>query len=289
MLLAACSPVGVLNAAAPRVGVRLQAGIRYEAGPRHLLDVCAPKRLDGPAPVVVFYYGGGWEGGDRAEYRFVGAALAARGVVTVVPDYRVYPAVRFPAFMDDAAAALAWTERHVGEFGGDTSRIFLMGHSAGGQIATLLALDPRYVCAAGGAMGDIAGVIGLAGPYDFLPLRSETLKIIFGPEAERYRSQPIHYVSAQAPPMLLAAGTADKVVDPGNAIRLGKKLTEAGVPVTIAMYPGIGHGLAVGGFSSLLAPFVPVRRDALDFIAAHGARGAAAAARCPDALADIGR
>ncbi|MBW4092838.1 MAG: alpha/beta hydrolase, partial [Proteobacteria bacterium] len=249
MLLAACSPVGVLNALAPQAGVAVHDDIAYAAGPRHALDVYAPTRPAADAPVVVFFYGGGWEDGNRGMYRFVGATLAARGVVTVIPDYRLYPEVRFPAFMHDAAAAVAWTRAHVGAYGGDPDRLFLMGHSAGGQIATLLALDGTYLHAVGMTPRDIVGVIGLAGPYDFLPLHSATLKAIFGPRAERPLSQPIRYVTPDAPPMLLAAGTADHTVDPGNTRRLAARLRADDVPVEVRFYRGIGHRLLIGGFS----------------------------------------
>jgi acetyl esterase/lipase len=276
--LAACSPTAVLNAVAPRDGVTLTRDLAYADGPRQTLDVYAP-RFPGtvaptPAPVVVFFYGGGWESGSKDMYRFVGAALAARGVMTVIPDYRLYPQVRFPAFMDDAAAAVAWTHDNAVRFGGDPHRLFLMGHSAGGQIVALLALDGRYLRADGlSPRRDLRGVIGLAGPYDFLPLHSATLKAIFGPEAERPRSQPINFVSAQAPPMLLLAGHDDATVDPGNTVRLAARLRAAGGTVESALYPGVGHKTLIAAFSAPLTFLAPVREAALRFVAAHGAGG----------------
>src|SRR3954453_21256250 len=137
---AACSPIGALNALAPRRGLRVTRGLRYAPGERHELDIHAPVGAV-RAPVVVFIYGGGWREGDRSLYRFVGAALAARGFLTVVPDYRVFPAVRFPSFIQDAAMAVAWTRVHVARYGGDPGQVFLMGHSAGAHIAAMLALD----------------------------------------------------------------------------------------------------------------------------------------------------
>ena len=270
MLLAACSPASILNLMAPRADVRTSSDIAYASGPRHTLDIYAPVHPCAGAPVVVFFYGGGWESGSRKTYRFVGASLAAEGVVTVIPDYRLYPAVRFPGFMQDAAEAVAWTRDHVAHYGGDPNRLFLMGHSAGGQIATLLALDGQYLRAAGVDPGDITGVVGLAGPYDFLPLHSATLKAIFGPKTDWPRSQPINYVTAAAPPMLLAAGTADETVDPGNTARLAARLRQDGVTVDEHLYPGLGHKLLIGAFASPLVSFAPVRHDTLRFIAAHG-------------------
>ncbi len=281
-LLAACSPVGVLNALAPTRGVTLRRGIAYAPGARHRLDIYAPGAPAPPRPVVLFFYGGGWDDGSRAEYRFVGAALAEHGLVAVIPDYRLYPQVRFPAFMRDAAAAFAWTAANVAAFGGDPRRIFVMGHSAGAQIATLLALDTAYLRAAGADPADIAGVIGLAGPYDFLPLRTPTLQAIFGPPATWPQSQPINFVTPDAPPFFLAAGTADRTVYPFNTRHLAARLRQDHVPVEEKLYRGWGHKMLIGGFAGLLAPLLPVRRDVFAFIARHEApRVALAAARRP--------
>ena len=148
--LSACSPLKVLNGLAP--GRRVAQGLPFGAGPRRTLDVYSPARRD-PAPIVVFFYGGSWDSGAKEMYRFVGGALAARGCVVVIPDYRLYPDVRFPAFMDDAAAAVAWTHANAANFGGDPHRLFLMGHSAGGQIATLLALDAGFLRSVGLSQG----------------------------------------------------------------------------------------------------------------------------------------
>src|ERR1700722_13558436 len=211
LLASACSPATVLNALARSRGIVVQNDIPYLPGPRHALDVYAPAQGNGSAdrPVVVFFYGGGWEDGDRSLYRFVGAELAAHGIVAIIPDYRIYPDSVFPAFMQDAAQAVAWAHDHAAQFGGDPHRLFLMGHSAGGHIATLLAYDGEYLQAAGVDPRGIRGVIGLAGPYDFLPLKTATLKAIFGPESEWPRSQPINYVAAAAPATLLLAGSSD--------------------------------------------------------------------------------
>ena len=272
-LLSACSPAKLLNALAPRDGITLTRDIAYEAGPRHTLDVYAPKRAAEPAPVVVFFYGGNWDSGSREMYRFVGAALAARGVLAVIPEYRLYPQVHFPAFMHDAAAALAWTRAHIASFGGDARRLFLMGHSAGAQIATLLALDPTYLRSRDLSPGVVCGVIGLAGPYDFLPLHDPELMTIFGPEAERPRSQPINYVTSRAPPMLLLAGRDDTTVDPGNTLRLAAKLAAADVDVKSKLYPGLGHAALIGAFARPLGFLAPARKDVVDFINARGRCG----------------
>lgn len=272
LVVAACSPVTMLNLLAPEHGIVCHAAIPYGDGPRHKLDVYAPSAPPPGTPVVVFFYGGGWASGERGMYRFVGAELAAHGIIAVIPDYRLYPEVRFPSFVEDGAAAVAWAHAHAAEFGGDPQRLFLMGHSAGAEIATLLALDGSYLNAEGLDPRGIAGVIGLAGPYDFLPLHTAQLKDIFSAENAEYpRSQPIAYVTAAAPPMLLAAPVEEDTVDPGNTDRLAARLRAAGRPVTVIHYPGIGHKEMIGAIARPLSFLAPVLRDTLNFIAAAGA------------------
>jgi len=206
------------------------------------LDVFTPRATDAPAPVVVFFYGGTWQGGERDEYRFVGDALAARGALALVPDYRKYPQVRFPDFMDDAAAAVAWARRHAGALGGDPDRIFLAGHSAGAHIAALLATDPGYLDAHGVPQHAIAGLIGLAGAYDFLPSDDAELIAIFGDTPEQQaRSQPVNFVDRDTPPALLIHGDADRLVAPANSESLAGELRASGVAVVHTEIAGIGH------------------------------------------------
>ena len=264
--LAGCSSFALLNAVAPGKGFSRQADIAYGTLPRQKLDVYVPAdAVRGPFPVVVFFYGGGWEDGKRKDYRFVGAALASRGVMTIVADYRVYPDVVFPAFLEDAALAVKWAQRHAAQSGGNPKRLFVMGHSAGAHIAAMLAMNKQYLQSAGGDPGEVAGFIGLSGPYDFLPLKSPTLKKIFGDPAPR-STQPIDYVTADAPPALLITGSGDTTVDPGNSRRLAAALTAAGRPVAYRVYPDVGHGRVVAGFSPPLAGGVPVTDDVMRFI-----------------------
>jgi acetyl esterase/lipase len=274
LLLHFCSPMATLNALAPRDGITLTRDIAYGDGPRRTLDVYAPRSAVTPAPVLVFFYGGGWASGSKETYRFVGAALAARGVLVVIPDYRLYPEVRFPAFMDDAATAVAWAHANAASFGGDAHRLFLMGHSAGGQIAALLALDAGYLRSVDlSPERDVCGVIGLAAPYDFLPLDDAAAKAIFGAEADWPWSQPINHVSAQAPPMLLLAGRGDNTIDPGSTLRFAARLRAAGGIVRDELYPDVGHRTLIAAFAGPLVFLAPVREATLRFVEAHGACG----------------
>jgi acetyl esterase/lipase len=265
------SPNATLTWLARKEGIRVAASLPYGQGPRHTLDVYAPEAVPASAPVVVFFYGGGWETGAKEMYRFVGYSLAAQGLVVVIPDYRLHPAAEFPAFMKDAAEAVAWTRTNVARFGGDPEKLFLMGHSAGAHIATLLSMDPEYLISASPTVDQhsICGVIGLAGLYDFLPLRGE-LQAVFGPEANWPKSQPINYVSANAPPMLLLTGTSDGAVPYDNTLHLAERLRAKGATVEADLYPGIGHTGIIAALSDALTFMAPVRDTTLRFIKAHG-------------------
>ena len=254
------SAVDLINALAPRRQVRVVGGLRYAPGSRGLADLYVPAALPGPLPLVVFFYGGGWEEGEREDYRFVGAALAAQGVITVIPDYRLHPAVDYAGFLADGAAALAWTRQQAGSHGGDPERMVLMGHSAGAYIAAMLALDPRWGAAR------VAGVIGLAGPYDFEP-DTPSRRAIFPHGDELARAMPVNHARPGAPPMLLATGRRDRTVLPRNTARLAAALRRAGVPVAERRYPVIGHKLLVGALARPLQAAAPVLADCLRFIA----------------------
>ncbi len=274
---AACSGVALLNAAEPRGGVTVVRDLAYGPGARGRLDVYRPAHSTGPAPVVVFFYGGGWDSGRKDFYAFVGRALARRGLVAVIPDYRIYPEARWPDFVQDSAGAVAWARTHAAEHGGDPSELFLMGHSAGAYNAVMLAVDRRWLGAEGmEPRRDLKGVIGLAGPYDFLPLKSDKLKIIFGLEAQRPDTQPINHVDGANPPLLLVTDAADRVVDPGNTARMAARVRAAGGQVETRTYAGVSHSLLIAAVATPLRFLAPVFDDAVGFVHAHARRPAAA-------------
>ena len=227
--------------------------VTYGSGPRQRADVYRPlgadgRPMSGPAPVVVFIHGGSWESGTKGLYRWMGQGLAAQGYVAVLPNYGLMPATRFPDFVHDAARAVAYARAHAAEWGGDTTRVFVMGHSAGAQIAALLAYDGRYLDATGLSPAMLSGFIGLSGPYDFV-LDSKLLRRTFGgsPEYEA-ASQPVRYVTASAPRTLLVMGRDDRTVRPRNTHRLAARLAEVGAPFDTLWVPG-DHGVTVGAFA----------------------------------------
>ena len=163
-------PLDLINGPPGRAGLKVTRHLSYGEGARRRLDLYRPARTVGKLPVIVFFYGGSWQSGERADFGFVAARLARRGFLVAVPDYRVFPEVGFPGFLEDAAQAVAWMFDHAAGHGGDATSLFLMGHSAGAYNAVMLALAPDYLLTAGASAARLAGVIGLAGPYDFLPL-----------------------------------------------------------------------------------------------------------------------
>ncbi len=253
--------------AAMRRAIKTTRSIAYAGRSRHTLDVCRPADAIA-APVIVFFYGGAWRSGNKGMYRYVGRALARRGYVAVIPDYRIYPEVCYPEFIEDGALAVRWVKDNVGRFGGDPDKIFLKGHSAGAHIAAMLAIDARWLGKVGLSPGrDIAGLIGIAGPYDYLPLRDKELMTIFG-GADRPETQPISHVAPGAPPALLMTGGSDRLVEPGNSTRLAARLRAAGNAATVRVYRRVGHYFIIAALAPLLRFIVPVLRDVDTFIAA---------------------
>jgi acetyl esterase/lipase len=269
LFLAGCSRLGFLAANMPAAfgSYKRHANIAYGPDPQQRLDVYVPRRAAvEPRPVVVFWHGGRWREGDKADYRFVGAALAESGYLTLVANYRHYPQVKMPGFMHDAAQAALWAAAHANEYGGARERLYLMGHSAGAHLAALLALNPRYFAAAGQAAPRIAGVIGLSGPYDFLPLLEPDVQDMFGPPELYPQSQPINFVRADAPPMLLVHGLNDETVLPKNARNLATALGALGVPVTLRLYSKLSHADTVAALAALLRGRAATLADIRGFV-----------------------
>lgn len=264
--LAACSPGRVLNMATSANGASTEKDIHYGDGPRRTLDVYAPSGVRN-APVAVFFYGGSWQSGEKQTYQFVASALAAKGIVTIVPDYRLSPEVHYQGFLSDGALAVKWAKTHAQQYGGDPSKLFLVGHSAGAYIAVMLALDDEWLGAQGlSPARDIKGYVGISGPYDFLPSDDKKIADIFVTEKTPGASQPINHAGGRNPPGLLLHGTGDKTVYPRNSTGLGDKLRTAGSSVDVKLYPGVGHLGIIGAMGSPMRFVAPTLKDTTDFI-----------------------
>jgi acetyl esterase/lipase len=262
-LLSGCSPATLLNATVSRQGYTREADIAYGSDPRQKLDLYRPDRPRVDGKTVIFFYGGAWETGSKGDYLFVAQALAAGGYSVVIADYRLYPAVRFPAFVEDGARAVRWTADRVG-----SDKIFVMGHSAGAHIALLLAANTSYLDKAGVDRLKLGGAIGLAGPYDFRPLKSARLIEIFG-GANNPDIEAITFAKAPLPPALLIHGTADTTVYPRNSTNLAAAWRTARAPVDLKLYPDVGHVDVVAAFSGLLSGRAPTRTDVLAWLDAR--------------------
>ncbi|MFT6390322.1 MAG: acetyl esterase/lipase [Cellvibrionaceae bacterium] len=250
-----------LDWATPNTGYQVEKNIAYGTHNRQRIDVYKPTTPSAQNITILFFYGGSWEEGSKDKYRFVAQALAEKGHQVVVADYRVYPEVLFPGFMSDAAQALAWAADHLDQ------PIVLMGHSAGAHIAAMLALDSLYTSEFNVDAKRVIGLIGLSGPYDFLPLKRERLKTIFNAADDIQNTQPINFVTSSAPPALLVHGLADTAVLPFNTKNLAKKLSDNGVNVTMKLYPDKTHGVTVGALSVPFRKQLPILEDIQAFLA----------------------
>ncbi len=269
-LAAACTPsLATFDALTPKDGGARRVLRDRVFGPdvRQRLDVYAPNGTAGDAglPVLVYFYGGSWASGEKNDYRFLGQALASRGFVVAIPNYRLTPGVVFPAFVDDGALALKWVMQNIASVGGDPRRIVLVGHSAGAYNAIMLALDPHYLIAAGVDAHAIRGFAGLAGPYDFYPFDVDATRNAFGQAPDPQSTQPTRFARADGPPLLLLWGDRDTTVGRRSITNMERAARAAGEEVEAKIYPGLDH---VGIMLALSVPFRgngPVLRDVTEF------------------------
>lgn len=258
------APGAAEHKAAPTVG------IAYGKDERQKLDIYVPEgEATRPYPVLIFFHGGAWRDGEREGYGFLGRAFAALDIVTVVADYRKAPKHLFPAFVEDTASAIAWVDANIGRHKGDPDRLYIMGHSAGAHLVTMVALDPQWLAAKNLETSAIKGVVGLAGGYDFLPLTTDSSKIALGQWPRLTETQPITYARADAPPLLLLTGDKDTVVKPRNSTSLNARMNELGGKSELKIYPGIDHAEIIMAIARPFRKKAPVVGDVTGFIKAN--------------------
>lgn len=264
--LASCTPLGLLNAVIPSNHYKQSVDIAFGNGELQKLDVYRPTEPCKSCPVVIWVYGGAWNSGDKEEYQFIGEAFTSAGMIVVIPNYRKYPQVRFPDFIDDVANAVSWVNKNIQQYGGDPNQLNLMGHSAGAHIVMMLAFDPQYLAKAHVPKASIKTAIGLAGPYDFLPSSEDAVAQTFATAVPLEAGQPITYANGNGPPTLLAVGLEDVRVSPKNTFSLAKKIQDNGGRIELIRYPHLGHPDIVLSLSKPFRGLSSVRRDVLKFI-----------------------
>lgn len=248
--------------------VVVASNVVYDGDTGNMLDIYIPRGAIA-APTIVFLHGGRWTDGDKSEFAFVGQALARRGYMTVIPNLRKYPVVRFPAFVQDAAEVLRWVHQFIQAYGGDPGQLFLMGHSSGAHIAAMLAMDGQYLAAVEGGRDWLRGVIGLAGIYDFLPIHAPDLRDIFGPPEDFEKSQPVFFADGRNPPLLLLHGENDTVADAKNTKSLARTVRNAEGAVEVVMYQKLGHEEILQALSPRAAVQADVMDSIVDFVSRH--------------------
>ncbi len=243
---------------------------RYGPDQRHNLDIYRPRGTNQSNDVIVFFYGGRWCDGNRATYRFLGKILSRQGYLVVIPDYRTFPQVRFPTFMEDSALVIKWTRDNISNLGGNPNNIIVMGHSSGAHMAALLLTNTSFLAAHDLRREHVRQFVGLSGPYSFNPLDYESTAEIFNTANDINLARPIKNVSGLEPPMLLIHGERDETVYPVNTLNLTKAVSDAGGQARSIIYPNLGHKGTLASMSQPLRWRAPVLRDVLGFLKTGG-------------------
>ena len=246
--LSGCSSLDMVNAFTPSPN-GLPVTLSYGSSERQRVDVYQAGRRK---PLVIFFYGGSWNSGSRADYRFVARAFNDLGYSVAIPDYRLTPEALYPDFLKDSAQAISLLINRAEEFGADPQRVILVGHSAGAYNAMMVALDQRWLSPEDRQR--IRGVIGLASPVNFLPIELPAARLAFHWPNTPRDSQPIEHVSSSSPPMLFINANNDPLVDPRiNSIAMAEKLRAANVYVEVENFDGplgmINHARLVATLS----------------------------------------
>ncbi|MBN9523504.1 alpha/beta hydrolase [bacterium] len=225
--------------------VKKHADIAYRTDPeadreRHKLDLYVPENAKN-FPVLFFVHGGTWRSGKKEMYTALGEAFARLGIGTVVINYRLSPAVKHPAHVEDVAKAFAWTKANVAKYGGDADRITLFGHSAGGHLVSLLATDPTYLKTEKLTPADVRGVVSVSGVYSILP-EVALFHTAFGKDEKVCRlASPLAHVTGKHPPFLLAYGDNDFTQLDRMAIDMAAALKKHDSPCTLLKCDGRNH------------------------------------------------
>ncbi|MDC7685149.1 alpha/beta hydrolase [Asticcacaulis sp. BYS171W] len=273
LVLSGCSTLTAFNNMTPKDSgsKRVAQDVAYGDHPRHRYDVYAPtgsKPVKG-WPVLIFFFGGGWESGDKKDYAWMGRSLAALGYLVAVPNYRLYPEVVYPRFMEDAASAVRHIQREASTYGGDAKRLGVMGHSAGAYIAVTLALEESFLKFDPMASNPFRVCVGIAGPYDFYPFDVKAAIQTFGTYPRPQETQPLNHATQSTTKFLLQHSRADTVCGVHNSVNLDKALKKVGTSSTLQLYDGLSHQDCAAVYSVPFRGKAPLRADAAAFLKAN--------------------
>lgn len=237
-----------------------EENVSYGSLERQKYDQYVPEKINPETPILLFIYGGSWNSGEKSKYNFIGKTFAKEGFITIIPDYRLFPQVTFPDFVNDVALSFAKVRQKFPD-----RKIFIAGHSAGAQIGSLLTLDHSYLERHSlSACREIAGFIGLAGPYDF-EITEEKFKQIF-PAETRSQTQAVNYASSKSSPSLLLHGAIDTTVHAEDSKILKNALEANGNISEVKIYAAVGHINIVAALAPLLGILAPTKGDMVEFM-----------------------
>jgi acetyl esterase/lipase len=221
--------------AADTTAVRVVRDIAYlpdtsYADNKDKLDLYLPEGRTN-VPVIVSYYGGALMNGDKKQQTFIGQRFAAAGFATAVVNYRLSPAVRHPAHVQDAAASFAWVKRNIAKYGGNPDQVFVIGHSAGAYLVALLATDERYVAAHKLSLRDIRGAVPVSAFYwvERTGVAPDRDKSVWGTDKAVWAdASPAHHLRKDAPPMLILYADGDDEWRRQQNVEMAQVLQAAG-------------------------------------------------------------
>ncbi len=269
-LITSCSnfkATDVLNATLSSAHYTTSLDIAYGADQRQTLDIYYPKNktLGKDRPLIVFVFGGAWKEGDKKDFKFIAHAFTGAGYRVAIPNYRLYPAVKFPLFVNDVADAIAYIDKNEKTLFGDLSQgMVLMGHSAGAHTAALLATDQRYLGSRNVKI-EQKGLVVLAGPYDLL-LDDPEVVPIFQPINNEKIAKPARLVHKNMPPVLLLHGLKDTRVKPFHTQRFAQELQKAGIRHQLKLYQNVSHVNIIASIAAPLRYLNTSYKDILGFL-----------------------
>jgi acetyl esterase/lipase len=260
------APLPVFNALMIKdPGAKLiDRNIAYGENPRQRYNLFAPEQGNN-FPLLIFVQGGAWQFADKEGYDFVGHAFASKGYLTAVIDYRLVPEVQYPAFVDDTAKAVAHMRAEAGKHGGDPTRVYLVGHSAGAYNIIQAMLNPAFAA----EMENVKAAAAMAGPYKFVPLTDARAIKAFSNFSPVEETQPEKFLRPDQPPILLVHGVDDTEVLPASSEYFYNEIKKVTNRVELHIYSSTNHVSILGDLSRPFRYRSNAFPDIIAFFAKH--------------------